>query len=261
MTELELQDVVVSLAGRQVLAGVSLRVGPGELVALLGPNGSGKTTTLRAALGLAARSAGRVRLAGEDPRRMAPMRRARRAAYLPQQRSLAWPLCVRDVVALGRFAYGAVPGRLGAVDAEAVRRALGACELDALAGRRADMLSGGELSRVHIARAIAGGAPLLLADEPTAALDPLHQVQVMRLLRAYADAGNAALVVLHDAALAARFCQRLAWMSGGRVVADGPAQQTLTPERLAEVYGVEALVRQVDGHWLVAAGGPAPRRP
>jgi iron complex transport system ATP-binding protein len=261
MADLELEEVAVSLGGRPVLAGVSLGVSRGELVALLGPNGAGKTTALRAALGLAARSAGRVRLGGEDPQLMPPLWRARRAAYLPQQRPLAWPLRVRDVVALGRFAYGASPGRLGTADAEAVHGALRACDLEALAGRRADTLSGGELSRVHVARAIAGAAPLLLADEPIAALDPLHQVQVMRLLRAYVDAGNAALVVLHDAALAARFCQRLAWLSDGRVVADGPAAETLTRERFAEVYGVEAVVQRLEGHWMVAASEPAQGTP
>ncbi len=260
MTELVLEQVEVALGERRVLAGVTLRVGPGELVALLGPNGAGKTTLLRAALGLATHDAGAVRVGGDDPRRLPAAERARRAAYLPQQRPLAWPLSVRDVVALGRFAWGAAPGRPGDADAAAVRAALHECDLEALAGRRADTLSGGELSRVHVARAIAAQAPLLLADEPIAALDPLHQVQVMTLLRGYVDAGNAVLVVLHDAALAARFCDRLAWLSGGRVVADGAPAQTLTRERFAEVYGIDAAVRQVDGDWMIAPGpSPGPR--
>ena len=252
MAELVMADVHVSLAGRRVLEGVSLRVAPGELVTLLGPNGAGKTTVLRAALGLAPRDSGGVALGGNDPAGLAPVERARRAAYLPQQRPLAWPLCVRDVVALGRFAYGAAPGRLSAQDAGAVDAAVRMCDLQALEARRADRLSGGELSRVHLARAMAAQAPVLLADEPIAALDPRHQIHVMTLLRAYVDAGNAALVVLHETSLAARFSDRLAWLSAGRLVADGPAERTLDAQRMAHVYGVDATVTRAGGEWAVA---------
>ena len=163
--------------------------------------------------GLAPRAGGAVSAAGRDPLRLDPAERARRIAYLPQARSLAWPLRVRDVVALGRFAHGAAPGRLGAEDAAAVSRALASCRLASLADRLSDTLSGGELARTHVARAMAAEAPFLLADEPTAALDPLHQHQVMRLVRAYADAGRGVLVVMHDAALAARAADRLVWMA------------------------------------------------
>ena len=108
---------------------------------------------------------------------------------------------------------------------------------------------------MHVARALAAEAPLLLADEPTAALDPLHQHQVMQLLRAGADAGCGVLVVMHDAALAARTADRLLWMADGRIVADGPPEATLTAARLAEVYGVRATVRRIDEDWLVSVTG------
>jgi iron complex transport system ATP-binding protein len=255
VTELVLADVVVSMGARPVLNGITLRVSPGELVTLLGPNGAGKTTLLRAALGLVPCERGGVALGGNDPAGLPSLERARRAAYLPQQRPLAWPLSVRDVVSLGRFAFGAVPGRLRGEDAAAVDAAIHACDLQALEARRADALSGGELSRVHVARAMAARAPLLLADEPIAALDPLHQIQVMTLLRAYVDAGNAALVVLHDAALAARFSHRLAWLCGARLLADGPPRDTLTAERMAEVYAVDAAVSRVGDEWAVALKG------
>lgn len=257
MAELSVREVGVTLARRAVLQDVSLRAAPGEMVVLLGPNGAGKTVLLRAVLGLVQRDRGSVMAGGDDPARLAAAERARRIAYLPQSRPLAWPVRVRDVVALGRFAHGASPGRLGGEDAAAVERTLSACDLVALAERRCDTLSGGELSRVHLARAMAAETPLLLVDEPTEALDPLHQYQVMRLIRAYADAGNCALVVLHEAALAARFADRLAWISGGRIVADGPPEETLTPERMAEVYGVHAAVRRVEDDWVVAVSGPA----
>jgi len=255
VAELSIHQIDVTLARRAVLQEVSLQATPGEMVVVLGPNGAGKTVLLRAVLGLIKRSRGSVRAGGDDPASLPAAERARRIAYLPQSRPLAWPVRVRDVVALGRYAHGASPARLGGEDAAAVVRTLSACDLDALSDRRCDTLSGGEISRVHLARAMAAETPILLVDEPTEALDPLHQYQVMRLIRAYADAGNCALVVLHEAALAARFADRLAWISGGRIVADGPPEETLTPERMAEVYGVRAAVRRVEDDWVVAVRG------
>ncbi len=257
MAELSVQDVDVTLGRHEVLRGASVRVHPGELVVLLGPNGAGKTMLLRSVLGLVDRGRGKVRAGDDDPARLPAAERARRIAYLPQSRPLAWPVRVRDVVALGRFAHGVPSGRLRGKHAAAVERALSACDLRALADRPCDTLSGGELCRAHVARALAAEAPILLADEPTEALDPLHQHQVMSLIRGYADAGNAALVVLHEAALAARFADRLAWIHGGRIVADGTAAETLTAERMAEVYGVRAAVRRIDGDWNITIAGPA----
>ena len=255
--ELAVDGLSVALGGRAVVRDASWRLGGGELVALLGANGAGKTTVLRAVLGLTPRGAGVVRIGRDDPARMSPSARARRIAYLPQIRPLAWPVRVRDVVALGRFAHGATLGRLAGADAEAVARAVRACDLESLVERSCTTLSGGELARVHVARALAAEAPLLLADEPTAALDPLHQHQVMQLLRAGADAGCGVLVVMHDAALAARTADRLLWMADGRIVADGPPEATLTAARLAEVYGVRATVRRIDEDWLVSITGGA----
>ena len=257
MPDLLAHDIDVTLGGREVLRGASVRVGPGEVVALLGPNGAGKTMMLRAVLGLVKRSRGEVRADGDDPARLPAAERARRLAYLPQSRPLAWPVRVRDMVALGRFAHGASPGRLNGRDAAAVERALADCDLRGLAKRPCDALSGGELARAHVARAMAAEAPVLLADEPTEALDPLHQHQVMSLIRAYADGGNGALVVLHEVALAARFADRLTWVREGRVVADGPPEETLTPQHMAEVYGVRATVRRIEEDWVVAVSGPA----
>ena len=257
MSELAVDRLSVTLDGRAVVREASLVLARGELVALLGANGAGKTTLLRAALGLAPRAGGTVRAGGRDPARLAPAERARCIAYLPQIRPLAWPLRVRDVVALGRFAHGAAPARLGPADAAAVSRALAACGLERFADRPCTTLSGGELARAHVARAMAADASFLLADEPTAALDPLHQHQVMRLVRTHADAGRGVLVVMHDAALAARTADRLVWMAGGRLVADGPPESTLTAERLAEVYGVRASVRRFAEDWLVTVEGAA----
>ena len=247
----------MALGGRTVVAEVSLTVDRGEMVVLLGANGAGKTTLLRGLLGLAPRAGGAVTIGGDDPARLRAEARARRIAYLPQIRPLAWPIRVRDLVALGRFAHGVSLGRLSPLDAAAVERALRVCDLAAFADRSATTLSGGELARVHVARAIAAEAPVLIADEPTAALDPLHQHQVMRLLRTSADAGCGVLVVTHDIGLAAQFADRLAWMADGRIVADGTPEATLTADRVAQVYGVRATVRRVDGDWLVTVADDA----
>ena len=179
------------------------------------------------------------------------MQRARRVAYLPQQRPLAWPNTVRDVVALGRFAYGAAPGKLSPADAEAVDRAIAQCGLADLGDRNTDTLSGGELARVHCARAFAANAPLLVADEPVAALDPRHQFSTMDIVRQFVDDGGGALVVLHDIALAARYATRMVWMKESRIVADGPPEETLTSERLAEIYGVRS---RIDGRTVEIEG-------
>ncbi|MEL7488835.1 MAG: ABC transporter ATP-binding protein, partial [Pseudomonadota bacterium] len=162
----------------------------------------------------------------------------------PQIRPLAWPNTVRDVVALGRYAHGAALGRLGGADADAVNRAIAACNLGALAGRRADTLSGGELARMHCARAFAAEAPLLVADEPTAALDPRHQFRILDLIADFVARGGGALVVLHDVEMAARYASRLIWMKDGRIIADGAPASTLNAERMETVYGVRA---QIDG--------------
>ena len=170
---------------------------------------------------------------------------------MPQQRPLAWPNTVRDVVSLGRYAYGAAPGRLSAKDAAAVDAAIARCDLTGLAHRQTDTLSGGELARVHCARAFAAEAPLLIADEPVAALDPRHQFRIMDIIADFVAAGGGALVVLHDITLAARYASRMIWMKQGRIVADGAPEETLTAARMAEVYGVQA---RVDGRRVEIEG-------
>ncbi|MFD1787145.1 ABC transporter ATP-binding protein [Sphingomonas floccifaciens] len=224
-----------------IIAEASLSVAPGELVALLGPNGAGKTTLLRLLLGLSTLDGGRVEIDGKPVAKLSPAERARQVAYLPQTRPVAWPARVRDIVALGRFAHGSA-GRLGSTDAAAVERAIDACDLGHLANRAADTLSGGEAARMHLARALAAEAPLLIADEPVASLDPRHQHRVMALLSQFVAGGGGALVVLHDLDLAARYADRLIWMMDGWIVADGSVAETMTAATIAAVYGVEARV-------------------
>ena len=242
MTELIVSNLTVE-TGKVVLVNrACFSLKPGELVCLLGPNGAGKTSLLRATLGLE-KATGAATVGGMDLAGLPAMERARSVAYLPQQRPLAWPNAVRDVIALGRFAYGAAPGRLQPQDAAAVDRAIVLCDLADLAYRSMDTLSGGELARVHCARAFATEAPFLIADEPVAALDPRHQFRIMDIIRSYVARGGGALVVLHDIALAAHYASRLIWMKDGKIVADGSPADTLTTERLADIYRVRARIK------------------
>lgn len=238
--ELTVEKLCIRAGGSLLVENASLDLRSGELAVLLGPNGAGKTSLLRGILGLAPTATGSVRLQGRAFGEFNPQQRARRLSYLPQRRPLAWPSPVRDVVSLGRYAWGCAPGRLGAEDLGAVNAALAACDLLAMAERSTDTLSGGELARVHCARAFATEAPLLFADEPVASLDPRHRFRIMQLIRDHVSTGAGALVVLHDVSLAARFADRLIWMKEGRITADGPPTQTLTESRMAEIYQVQA---------------------
>ncbi len=242
MTDFLVSNLTLKAKDNVLVDGASFALKTGELVTLLGPNGAGKTSLIRGALCLERPFAGNTLLDGQPLETLTASQRARQIAYLPQIRPLAWPNRVRDIVALGRFSHGAAIGKLSNADKDAVTRAISACDLAHLEHRGADTLSGGELARVHCARAFAAECPLLMADEPTAALDPRHQFRILELIKSYVDAGGGALLVLHDIELAARYATRLIWMKDGRILADGSVEETLTPERLAEIYDVRAKV-------------------
>jgi iron complex transport system ATP-binding protein len=235
------QGLGVTLTGRAVLHDVSLALSSGHLVALVGPNGAGKTTLLRALAGLVP-STGAVHVGG-DPLSALPLRaRARRFGYLPQGHVVHWPLPARDIVALGRYPHGATdPARLTLKDAEAVLRAMQAADVVDLGDRRVTELSGGERSRVALARVFAVEAPVILADEPTSSLDPRHQIDVMQTLRAAADKGTLVIVVTHDLGLAARFADMILVLSDGRLVAQGAATEALSERVMADVFRISAF--------------------
>ncbi len=255
MAEIKLANVCVEAGGARLLHNASTSFRPGELIALVGPNGAGKTTLLKCALALMPPSAGTVTLNGRTIADFSPIERARLVSYLPQSRPLAWPVRVRDVVALGRYAYGASTTKLKGEDAIAVTEAMRDCDLNHLADRRTDTLSGGELARVHCARAFAAKAPLLIADEPVASLDPSHQFQIMALIRAYVDNGDGAVVVLHDIALAARFADRLIWMKDGEILANGAPEETLTVAQMKQIFAVDAVVAKDQNGWSLTVTG------
>ncbi len=232
---LTLRHLGVTRNGRRVLDGIDLTVGDGEFVGLLGPNGAGKTTLLRAALGLLP-ATGASSLAA-----MPADARARAAAFMPQGRDIAWPMPVETLVALGRIAH---PGAVQGADRTAIDRAIAALSLDAFRHRAATDLSGGEQARVLIARALAQDAPLLIADEPIAGLDPAAQIAVMRLFRDLAGQGRTVLASLHNLGLAARYCTRLVMLADGGIAADGPPDQVLTAANVARVFGITAHIAQ-----------------
>jgi iron complex transport system ATP-binding protein len=214
----------LALAGR--LEPTTLHMGSAELVCLVGPNGGGKTSLLHA-LARIGSPAGAVRIAGEDPEARGPDARKRLLAYLPASRDIAWPLCARDVIALG-LPTGAAP--------DAAVAALG---VEGFADRRVDRLSTGERSRVLLARALAPAPKLLLLDEPAANLDPAWQLRLMALLRNLVrERGIGVVAALHDLDLAARFADRLVLMEGGRIAAEGTAAALLGGPQLGETFGI-----------------------
>lgn len=232
MTLLSLQNLSVTRAGRPVLDGIGLELQPGICAGLIGRNGAGKTTLMRAALGLE-RHTGQSSLAA-----LPAAERARRAAFLPQERRIAWPVSVERLVALGRIPHLPAGRHLSGGDAEAVERALTRLDLQALRHRPATQLSGGEQARVLIARALAQDTPLLMADEPTAGLDPAHQLAAMELFAQLAGEGRSVLLAIHDLGLAARYCSRLILLDGGRIAADGPPADVLRPDLLQRCFGI-----------------------
>jgi iron complex transport system ATP-binding protein len=252
-------DIHVALRGRPVLHGVSLAVAAGEIVAVVGPNGAGKSTLLKTLAGLLAPAAGSVAydgrpLAGLDRRSL-----GRLIAYLPQDRIVHWPMRVRSVVALGRLVHrGAEPPSRHAGDAHAIAAALAAMDVAAFAERSVGELSGGERARVLVARALAQEAAVLVADEPTAGLDPAHALALFGHFRQLAAAGRSVIVALHDLSLAARFADRVLLLREGRALGAGAPRSVFTPESLAAAYGIRATVAEIAGLPVVLPVEPLP---
>jgi iron complex transport system ATP-binding protein len=239
------EHVTVETAKRRLVDDVSFRVEPGTWLSLLGPNGAGKTTLLRVLAGLR-RFRGAVRLWGRALDELARREAARQIALVPQTPVVPAAMSVGEYVLLGRTPHMGVLVREGAGDRAAAGTALERLQLASLADRPLGSLSGGELQRAVIARALAQSAPILLLDEPTSSLDVGHQQQVLELVDELRHAdGLTVIAAMHDLTLAAQYGDRLVLIDQGRVLAEGAAREVLTEERISSLYG--ATVRVVNG--------------
>lgn len=241
---IDAESLTVRAGEAMLLDAVTARFASGRVTAVLGPNGAGKSTLLKCLCGLRAADSGTISLGGAPLGGMAARERARRIGYLPQQAQLHWDVEVRALVALGRHPHRGGVGPATANDDAAIDRALAETDAAAFAGRHARTLSGGELARVMLARVLAGEPEWVLADEPFAALDIAHRLDLSERFRAIAARGQGVVVVLHDLTLAARLADDILLLDRGRLVVAGPADEVLGSPAIEQVFGV-AMERHV----------------
>jgi iron complex transport system ATP-binding protein len=237
------ENLSLTRGGTRVVESLSAALAPGEITAIVGPNGAGKSSLLLGLAGLLTPAAGSVLLDGSDLAATPPRTRAQAIGYLPQTPDIAWDVAVGTLVALGRL-----PWRDRGT--EAIAAALAALDCEALRHRPVSQLSGGERARVLLARVLAGEPRWILADEPLAALDLAHQLGLIAHLKACAARGQGVVVVLHDLAIAMNHAERVLVLKDGRLMADGPPTQALSPEVIAQGWGVNA-------RWLGEVGARA----
>jgi len=234
----EFDDVRVRYPGAPgpALTGVTAEVPSASFYAVLGPNGSGKSTLVRALLGSIPMLSGHTRIDGRDTRDWSRRELARAVGVVPQAEALSFPLRVRELVEMGRYPHLGLLEAPRGDDRDAVEAALVSCDVAHLAGRNVQTLSGGELQRVRIARALAQQPAALVLDEPTASLDIRHEMAILELLRRLADEGHTVLLITHHLDLAARYADRVLLLDCGHVVAEGTPRQVFRPETLESVY-------------------------
>lgn len=231
--------VSVKSGQKSLVSDVSIKIHAGEIVGLIGPNGAGKSTLLAALAGLNSKRQGEVLLEGKAIDKYSPGERAQRIGWMEQFAASHWPVSAEHLVTLGRLPYLSRWQGPGPEDQVIIERAMQATDCLAFRQQSVNTLSGGELTRVMLARVLASEPLIILADEPVAALDIGHQLQTMEQLTTYANNDRGCLVVLHDLALAARYCSRLYLMNASRIVAEGLPAEVLSRENLRDVYAVE----------------------
>ena len=250
------------IEGETLLDGVSLRAARGQFVGLIGPNGAGKSTLLRTISGILRYRRGAVSLEGADLQTLSSREIAASLALIPQIAPYTYGFTSMELVLMGRYPH---LGRFqieGKEDDRIARDAMRLTETEQFADRTLDTLSGGERQRVFVARALAQQPRILLMDEPTANLDVLHQLKVLDLVRRLVDDGLTAIAAVHDLNMAARYCDKLVLLSGGRVLAEGTPSEVLTPDTIESAFGVKSAVYQdpITGSLAISLIGPADER-
>jgi len=252
---IEVERLTWAAGATTIVFDVDLEVRPGETVALIGPNGSGKSSLLRCVAGLRTPTHGTIRYDSKDIRGWSPRQIAHQLAFVEQASEADSDLRLGDVVALGRTPFRDRWRGLSRTDRIVIEAAVERVGLTGLEGRAWKTLSGGERQRAHIARALAQQPWGILLDEPTNHLDVKHQLALMELL---ADTDQTVLVALHDLSMAARYCDRLAMLHAGRIVAYGTPRDVLTPSRLSDVFGIDAEIGSDSlGNLAIAYRSPA----
>lgn len=243
---LHAKNITYQIGAKNILNVDQIKIEAGEIVGLIGPNGSGKTSLLRALLGMETQCKGECNLW-----KMTAKSRSQYAGWLAQDRDISWDLSVAEIVALGRLPWQGAFGRAHINDRLAIKSAADAMGIDAFMDRNIASLSGGERARVLIARLLAQQTKLIFADEPIAALDPAHQLQTMSLFAQRARAGQAVFVSIHDLGMAARFCDRLVLLHEGEIKAIGDAKTVLSDINLEKYFSITAYKTQYNDQLIV----------
>ena len=257
MSTLAASGLTIVRGGRAILENVALSAQSGEFIAVIGANGAGKSTLLAALAGLIKPDRGTVTLDGVA---LADLRRqdfARRRSYLPQNPRCEWPISVERLVALGLTPTLPVFGDFPPTFRARISQVLAACDLETQRDQAATTLSGGELARAMLARALVGDPDILIVDEPMTGLDPRHALDTVRRLKELTRSGKLVIASVHDLTLAARYATRLLALHQGHVAADGPPQTVLTRDLVRAIFAVEATISGVDGAAFVDYLAPA----
>ncbi len=239
MSILSAEKLCVSMKGVPILKDISCEIKKGRLTGLIGPNGAGKTTLLRALLRLQALERGRVLWKGVDLTDRRSHELSHEFAYLAQSQTIHWPITIDSLVALGRRSFLEPFSQMSSGDHKIIDRVLQQTGLESMRGRAITTLSGGERARALLARVLASDSEIVLADEPVAALDPYHQLSILKILKDWSTSGHTVLIVLHDLSLAGQFCDDIILLDQGEVSVSGPSSEVLTKSNLESTYGVD----------------------